>query len=198
MFIGDQRGRCSLMASAPLRTFFSLPFSCSTAFLLGRELCGKPVQIITNYLPLANYLIDQEHDSVCSAIAVNISVLYNPSAVNPLPLVNIQWPAYRLFSLPCGLRVMKWLWLYCPPIMSVSAPGCYSARPAKSTWSLPVNRPMKRSSSSLRIGDTFRLQQALTQSGLATNLTCHWQKGVRHRITPEALHATTAFFLRHL
>jgi predicted esterase len=27
-------------------------------------------------------------------------------------------------------------------------------------------------------GDTFRLQQALTQSGLATNLTCHWQKGV--------------------
>ncbi|PYB12263.1 prolyl oligopeptidase family serine peptidase, partial [Serratia marcescens] len=47
-------------------------------------------------------------------------------------------------------------------------------------------------------GDTFRLQQALTQSGLATNLTCHWQKGVRHRITPEALHATTAFFLRHL
>ncbi|UMX80034.1 HTH-type transcriptional regulator UlaR [Klebsiella pneumoniae] len=29
-----------------------------------RELCGKPVQIITNYLPLANYLIDQEHDSV--------------------------------------------------------------------------------------------------------------------------------------
>ncbi len=36
----------------------------STAFLLGREMCGKPVQIITNYLPLANYLIDQEHDSV--------------------------------------------------------------------------------------------------------------------------------------
>ena len=27
-------------------------------------MCGKPVQIITNYLPLANYLIDQEHDSV--------------------------------------------------------------------------------------------------------------------------------------
>ncbi|UNB76290.1 hypothetical protein MJK71_03025 [Escherichia coli] len=33
-------------------------------FCLGREMCGKPVQIITNYLPLANYLIDQEHDSV--------------------------------------------------------------------------------------------------------------------------------------
>ncbi|ELA3179338.1 TPA: esterase [Klebsiella aerogenes] len=47
-------------------------------------------------------------------------------------------------------------------------------------------------------GDTFRLQQALTQSGLATNLTCQWQKGVRHRITPEALDATTAFFRQHL
>lgn len=43
----------------------SIVINCgSTAFLLGRELCGKPVQIITNYLPLANYLIDREHDSV--------------------------------------------------------------------------------------------------------------------------------------
>jgi fermentation-respiration switch protein FrsA (DUF1100 family) len=29
---------------------------------------------------------------------------------------------------------------------------------------------------------------------LADNLTCLWQKGVRHRITPEALAATVAFF----
>ncbi len=29
----------------------------------------------------------------CSAIAVSISVLYNPSAVSPFPLVNIQCPA---------------------------------------------------------------------------------------------------------
>ena len=38
----------------------SIVINCgSTAFLLGRELCGKPVQIITNHLPLANYLIDR-------------------------------------------------------------------------------------------------------------------------------------------
>lgn len=38
----------------------SVVINCgSTAFLLGREMCGKPVQIITNYLPLANYLIDR-------------------------------------------------------------------------------------------------------------------------------------------
>ena len=47
-------------------------------------------------------------------------------------------------------------------------------------------------------GDTFRLQRSLQQSDLADNLTCIWQKGVRHRITPEALAATVAFFQRHL
>ena len=43
-----------------------------------------------------------------------------------------------------------------------------------------------------------RLQQALQQNALADNLTCLWQKGVRHRITPEALAATVDFFQRHL
>lgn len=36
----------------------------STAFLLGREIVGRDIQVITNYLPLANFLIEQEHDSV--------------------------------------------------------------------------------------------------------------------------------------
>ena len=45
---------------------------------------------------------------------------------------------------------------------------------------------------------TFRLQQALRQNDLDTHLTCVWQKGVRHRITPEALAATVAFFQRSL
>jgi DeoR family ulaG and ulaABCDEF operon transcriptional repressor len=42
----------------------SIVINCGSTAFLGAELCGKPVQIITNYLPLANYLIDQEHDSV--------------------------------------------------------------------------------------------------------------------------------------
>lgn len=42
---------------------------------------------------------------------------------------------------------------------------------------------------------TFRLQQALQHSA---DLTCVWQKGVGHRITPEALTATVEFFQRHL
>lgn len=44
--------------------------------------------------------------------------------------------------------------------------------------------------------ESFRLQQALVQAGQDHNLTCQWQPGVRHRITPEAL-ATTVSFFRH-
>ncbi|MBM3073358.1 esterase [Lelliottia sp. RWM.1] len=46
--------------------------------------------------------------------------------------------------------------------------------------------------------ETFRLQQALQREGLDDNLTCLWEAGVRHRITPTALDATIAFFRQHL
>lgn len=46
--------------------------------------------------------------------------------------------------------------------------------------------------------ETFRLQQALKRDQLDANLTCVWQAGVRHRITPEALSHTVDFFKRHL
>ncbi|RAU33792.1 esterase [Enterobacter sp. RIT418] len=47
-------------------------------------------------------------------------------------------------------------------------------------------------------GETFRLQQALRRDSLDGNLTCLWEAGVRHRITPTALDATVAFFRQHL
>ena len=46
--------------------------------------------------------------------------------------------------------------------------------------------------------ETQRLQQALVDAGLDQYLTCQWQAGVRHRITPEALSCTVDFFRRHL
>ncbi|HCB2270581.1 TPA: esterase [Citrobacter koseri] len=46
--------------------------------------------------------------------------------------------------------------------------------------------------------ETFRLQQALIQANRDKNLTCLWEAGVRHRITPEALAATVSFFRQHL
>ncbi|EKM5758431.1 esterase [Cronobacter turicensis] len=45
---------------------------------------------------------------------------------------------------------------------------------------------------------SLRLAEALREQALDKNLTCQWQPGVKHRITPEALDATVAFFLRHL
>lgn len=36
----------------------------STAFLLGKKLCGSSVSIITNYFPLAQYLIQHDHENV--------------------------------------------------------------------------------------------------------------------------------------
>ena len=46
--------------------------------------------------------------------------------------------------------------------------------------------------------ETFRLQQALQDAGLDSNLTCLWEAGVRHRITPAALESTVSFFQQHL
>ena len=61
----DEKMRIAAAAAQLCQPGESVVINCgSTAFLLGREICGKPVQVITNYLPLANYLIDQEHDSV--------------------------------------------------------------------------------------------------------------------------------------
>jgi DeoR family ulaG and ulaABCDEF operon transcriptional repressor len=36
----------------------------TTAFILGQELCGSSIQIVTNYFPLASYLIENEHENV--------------------------------------------------------------------------------------------------------------------------------------
>lgn len=46
--------------------------------------------------------------------------------------------------------------------------------------------------------DSLALQRMLQAQGLDTQLSCHWQAGVRHRVTPEALDATVRFFVRHL
>ncbi|MFV0576442.1 MAG: HTH-type transcriptional regulator UlaR [Vibrio sp.] len=62
----------------------SVVINCgSTAFLLGQKLCGQQVQIVTNYFPLASYLINEEHDDV-----IIIGGQYNRSQsifLNPVP-----------------------------------------------------------------------------------------------------------------
>lgn len=46
--------------------------------------------------------------------------------------------------------------------------------------------------------ETLRLQQAMSEQKLDKQLTCLWEAGVKHRITPDALEATVRFFSRHL
>ncbi len=46
--------------------------------------------------------------------------------------------------------------------------------------------------------ETWRLQQALVEKGLDTQLTCLREPGVKHRITPTALDAASCFFSENL
>ncbi|WP_440867439.1 HTH-type transcriptional regulator UlaR [Symbiopectobacterium purcellii] len=61
----DEKMRIAQAAAALCNPGESVVINCgSTAFLLGREIVGRDIQVITNYLPLANFLIEQEHESV--------------------------------------------------------------------------------------------------------------------------------------
>lgn len=61
----DEKIRIAQAAAALIQPGESAVINCgSTAFLLGKALCGRDVQVITNYFPLANYLIEEGHDGV--------------------------------------------------------------------------------------------------------------------------------------
>ena len=98
----DEKVRIARAASQLVNPGESVVITCgSTAFLLGREMCGKPVQIITNYLPLANYLIDQEHESV-----VIMGGQYNKSqsiTLSPQDSENTLYAGHWMFTSGKGL-----------------------------------------------------------------------------------------------
>lgn len=60
-----EKARIAMKAATLCLDGDSIILNCgSTAFLLGKELCGKNVHIITNYFPLACYLIEHDHENV--------------------------------------------------------------------------------------------------------------------------------------
>ncbi len=75
----------------------NLVINCgSTAFLLGRELCGKNVSIITNYFPLACYLIEQDHENV-----IIMGGLYNKTQnliLNPIADIANTYAGKWMFT----------------------------------------------------------------------------------------------------
>lgn len=61
----EEKSLIATNAAALCQPGDSIVINCgSTAFLLGQKLCGQDVQIVTNYFPLANYLINGEHEDV--------------------------------------------------------------------------------------------------------------------------------------
>ncbi|MGD8110414.1 HTH-type transcriptional regulator UlaR [Vibrio sp. TRT 21S02] len=61
----EEKSLIALRAAALCKPGDSVVINCgSTAFLLGQKLCGENVQIVTNYFPLASYLINEDHDDV--------------------------------------------------------------------------------------------------------------------------------------
>lgn len=62
---GEEKQRIAYAAAQLCHAGESVILTCgSTMRMLGESLCGQKVQIITNFLPLANYLIEHDHDDV--------------------------------------------------------------------------------------------------------------------------------------
>lgn len=73
----------------------------STAFMLGQELCGQDIKIITNYFPLASYLIEQDHENV-----IITGGQYNKSKnifLNPTPELSGAYAGQWMFTSGKGL-----------------------------------------------------------------------------------------------
>lgn len=61
----DEKQRIAKAAAKLCKNGESVILTCgSTMQLLGKQLAGEKVQIITNYIPLANYLIEQQHSDL--------------------------------------------------------------------------------------------------------------------------------------
>lgn len=97
----DEKVRIAKAASQLVNPGESVVINCgSTAFLLGVK-CAEAVEIITNYLPLANYLIDQEHDSV-----IIMGGQYNKSqsiTLSPQGSENSLYAGHWMFTSGKGL-----------------------------------------------------------------------------------------------
>lgn len=86
----DEKRRIAEAAAKLCENGQSVVLTCgSTMLLLADSLCGRNVQIITNYLPLANFLIEHNHDDV-----VIMGGQYNKNKAVTLSLNSSNEPAY--------------------------------------------------------------------------------------------------------
>ncbi|PJG86096.1 HTH-type transcriptional regulator UlaR [Conservatibacter flavescens] len=86
----DEKQRIANAATQLCKEGDSVVLTCgSTMQMLGSKLCGRKLQIITNYLPLANYLIEHHHEDL-----VIIGGQYNKDKQITLSLHHQHEPSY--------------------------------------------------------------------------------------------------------
>lgn len=86
----NEKQRIAEVASQLCRDGDSVVLTCgSTMLMLGNHLCRRRLQIITNYLPLANHLIEHNHDDV-----VIMGGQYNKNKAITLSLNTQNEPTY--------------------------------------------------------------------------------------------------------
>ncbi|OCG32654.1 transcriptional regulator [Gilliamella sp. Choc4-2] len=92
-----EKARIAIRAAQLCNSDENIVINCgSTAFLLGRELCGKDVSIITNYFPLACYLIEHDHENV-----IIMGGLYNKTQniiLNPIANITDSYAGKWMFT----------------------------------------------------------------------------------------------------
>ncbi|MWP49662.1 MULTISPECIES: HTH-type transcriptional regulator UlaR [unclassified Gilliamella] len=92
-----EKARIAIRAAKLCSSDENIVINCgSTAFLLGRELCGKNVSIITNYFPLACYLIEHDHENV-----IIMGGLYNKTQniiLNPIANITDSYAGKWMFT----------------------------------------------------------------------------------------------------
>ncbi|MCG9789734.1 HTH-type transcriptional regulator UlaR [Vibrio barjaei] len=97
-----EKSRIAVKAAALCQPGDSVVINCgSTAFLLGQELCQQDVQIVTNYFPLASYLINEDHEDV-----IIIGGQYNKAQnifLNPSPNSLGGYAGHWMFTSGKGL-----------------------------------------------------------------------------------------------
>lgn len=97
----SEKQRIAQAASALCKDGDSVILTCgSTMMMLGEVLCNRRLQIITNFLPLANYLIEHDHEQV-----VIMGGQYNKSQAIMLSLnaTNETFAANIVFTSGKGL-----------------------------------------------------------------------------------------------
>lgn len=99
----DEKVKIAKAAAALCKAGDTAVINCgSTAFNLGQEICNRDIQVITNYFPLARYLIEEDHDQV-----VIIGGQYNKSqsiTLAPQDDVSSLYAGHWMFTSGKGIN----------------------------------------------------------------------------------------------